>query len=53
VLSLVDVHCLVVPTINFNLIETLVTKLTLDHKNKPNKEMEMNKEVNLNVSYMH
>jgi hypothetical protein len=29
----------------------LVTKLILDHKNKTNKEMEMKKEVNLNVSH--
>jgi hypothetical protein len=29
----------------------LLTKLILDHKNKTNKEMEMKKEVNLNVSH--
>jgi hypothetical protein len=52
-LSLIDVHCLEVPTINFNLAKTLVTKLILNHKNKTNKEMEKNKEVNLNVSHMH
>jgi hypothetical protein len=33
--------------------KTLVTKLILNHKNKTNKEMEKNKEVNLNVSHMH